>query len=256
VRLVVLGDPIEHSLSPTIHNAALAAAGLMGEYTRRRVDPAGMAAAVEEIRRGTLSGANVTMPYKELAAELCDRTSTVAARAGAVNTLVRSGPAVVGHNTDVIGIRAAWREGKLPTSGPVLVLGAGGAAAAALLALEDRELFVAARRPEAVVELCRRVGVSAHPADWGTPIEGAVVVNATPLGMKGEALDDAILGPAVGMFDMAYAAVPTVAVRVAAARELPTVDGRRMLLHQAAAAFELWTGHKAPVSAMDAALGM
>lgn len=256
MRLAVLGDPIEHSLSPAIHNAAFAAAGLIGEYSRRRVDAAGLADALQEIRAGSLSGANVTMPHKELAAELCDRVSRVASRAGAVNTLVRSGSAVVGHNTDVAGIRAAWTEGRLPTAAPVLVLGAGGAAAAALLALEGREIFVAARRPGGAAQLGERVGVVAHALEWGDPVPGAVVVNATPLGMQGERLDLEIIEHAVGLFDMAYAHEPTPTVSTATHEGTPAVDGRRMLLHQAAAAFELWTGHEAPLAAMDAALGM
>ena len=256
MRLVVLGDPVEHSLSPAIHNAALAAAGLVGEYGRRRVDSVGMADAVDEVRSGVLSGANVTMPHKELAAELCDRTSRAAGRAGAVNTLVSSGGAVVGHNTDIAGIRAAWAEGGLPSAGPVVVLGAGGAAAAALLALEGRDLYVTARRPNVAVELSRRVGVATRPAGWGVPVPGAVVVNATPLGMAGELLPEGLVTAAAGLFDMAYGAAPTPALDAAVAAGLPAVDGRRMLLHQAAAAFELWTGHSAPLAAMDAALNM
>jgi shikimate dehydrogenase len=256
VRFLVLGDPIEHSLSPVIHNAAFRAAGLVGHYARRRVDAGGLAAAFAEIRSGALSGANVTMPHKELAAQLCDRVGRLAARAGAVNTLVRSGGAVVGHNTDVTGIQAAWCEGALPPDGPVIVLGAGGAAAAALLALEGRELFVAARRPGAAAELSSRIGVAADPIEWGSGVAGAVVVNATPLGMKGEQLDSSLIDQAGGLFDMAYAHQPTPTVMEASRRGLPTVEGRRMLLHQAAAAFELWTGRTAPLEAMDDALGM
>ena len=106
MRLVVLGDPVDHSRSPAIHNAALEACGIEGTYTARQVDEAGMVSAVDEVRYGRLSGANVTMPHKQLAFELADRVTDVALRSGAVNTLVRRDGEVWGYNTDVEGIQA------------------------------------------------------------------------------------------------------------------------------------------------------
>lgn len=255
MRLVVLGDPVDHSLSPLIHNSAFAATNLIGSYDRRPVDAAGMAEAVAEIRDGALDGASVTMPHKELAAQLADRLATSAQRVAVVNTLLRVGGAVVGHNTDIAGIEAAWVEAGFPADGPVLVLGAGGAAAAALVALEGHELTISSRRPEAVTALLQRVGVTATVASWGTPVSGAVVVNATPLGMQGESLGAAILDAAGGLFDMVYGSRETPSVQAIKQNDLPVADGQRMLLHQAAAAFELWTGHQAPLAAMEAALG-
>lgn len=250
----MLGDPIAHSLSPLLHSEALAATGLAGTYQRRRVDAAGMAQAVAEIRDGELDGANVTMPHKELAAKLCDRLAATARRAGAVNTLVRVGGAVVGHNTDIVGIQAAWSVAELPYDAPVLVLGAGGAAAAALLAVEGRAVSISARRPAAAHALTMRTGVAAAVQQWGEAVAGAVVVNATPVGMGGEALDAALLEPAAGLFDMAYGPTVTLGVKWMEEHGRPVADGRLMLLHQAAAAFELWTGHCAPVAQMAAAL--
>lgn len=253
MRLVVLGNPVDHSLSPSLHNAALDAAGLEGEYGRRNVDEAGMKLAVGEIRSGVLAGASVTMPHKELAYRLSDRRTATAERAQAVNTLV-SANGVVGHNTDVVGIQAAWEEAGLSSDGPALVLGAGGAAAAALLAVEGREIFVAARRREAADALIGRVGVAATVVEWGAPVSGSVVVNATPVGMQGESLDERVIGDASGVFDMAYGPAETPAVSAARRIGIPVADGQMMLLHQAAAAFELWTGHPAPLAAMRAPL--
>ncbi|NND04101.1 MAG: shikimate dehydrogenase [Acidimicrobiia bacterium] len=251
--LLVLGNPVDHSLSPTLHNAALAACNLDGSYGRRNVDAVGMAQAVAEIRNGDLFGASVTMPHKELAAQLADRLAPLAERAGAVNTLV-SANGVVGHNTDVAGIRAAWREAGIDERSPVRILGTGGAAAAALLALEGREIVVSGRRPEAIASLLERVQVEASPLDWSAPHSGAVLVNATPVGMKGEQLDPHLTEATVGLFDMAYGPTSTPAVVTAADAGIPVADGRAMLLHQAAAAFELWTGIPAPVEAMRNAL--
>lgn len=254
MRLAVFGDPIDHSLSPLLHNTALSATGLLGTYEARRVDAAGMEAAVVEIQAGDLDGGNVTMPHKELAARLCDRLAATSARAGAVNTLVRVGGQVVGHNTDIPGIRDAWRAAALPTASPILILGAGGAAAAAALALEGRELAITSRRPRRAAELISHLSVTATVLPWGQPLAGAVIVNATPIGMQGESLDQGQLADAAGIFDMAYGPHETPAVRQMSERGRPVADGRLMLLHQAAAAFSLWTGRDAPLAEMQAAL--
>lgn len=254
MRLAVFGDPVAHSLSPVIHEAALAAAGIPGGYEARRVDARGIEAAIASIRRGELDGANVTMPHKRLAARLADRLETAAARTGAVNTLVRVGFAVAGHNTDVAGIRASWRASGLPRSGPVLLLGNGGAAAAALLALEGRDVHVSSRREHAGLELARAVGVAAVEHPFGRPLPGATVVNATPLGMNGEQLPAGLVDEAVALFDLAYGPAPTPAVVVARARNLPCADGRELLVAQAAESFRLWTGHEMEMSAVRRAL--
>lgn len=254
MRLVVLGDPVAHSLSPTIQQAALNAVAIPGTYEGRRVDAAGMEAAVEELRRGDLDGANVTMPHKAIAAGLADRLEPIAQRAGAVNTLVRVDRVIVGHNTDVVGVRTVWGWAGLPTTAPVLVLGAGGASAAALLALEDRRLLVATRRPEAAADLVSGLGIAAEIVPWGSTVAGAVVVNGTPVGMAGEALPPGVLDGAIGLLEMAYGSGPTPAATVMAAAGAPVASGPEMLLAQGAASFELWTGRKAPVDAMRRAM--
>ena len=184
----MLGDPVDHSRSPAIHTAALEACGIDGTYTARRVDEAGMVSAVDEVRYGRLSGANVTMPHKQLAFELADRVSETALRSGAVNTLVRRDGEVWGYNTDVDGIRAVWESASLPTDRPVLILGAGGAAAGVVVAVADRTIVVSGRRDRAAAELLERTRGEGSIVPWGTPVEGAVVVNATPIGMDAESL--------------------------------------------------------------------
>ena len=201
MRLVLLGDPVEHSLSPAMHNAALAACGIEGSYEARAVDRAGLRTAMEEIRYGAIHGANVTMPHKEAAFRDTERPSSEALQAGAVNTLVADRGRVRGHNTDIIGVRQAWGEAGLPVGAPVLILGAGGAAAAAAIALRTTEVRLAARNPDAARTLLRRIRVSGEVLRWGTPVEGSVVVNATPLGMAGETLPAGLLDEAVGLFE-------------------------------------------------------
>ncbi len=253
--LVLLGDPVAHSRSPAIHQAALDHLGIEGTYTARRVGADGMRRAVVELRSSALDGANVTMPWKHLAAELADRLDPVAARAGAVNTLVAHAGEVVGHLTDVEGVRYAWRQAGLPAEAPTLVLGAGGAAAAALLAREGTELYVSARRTITAETLVARLAVAATVVPWEQPLPDAVVINATPLGMQGEPLPHGLLEVAGGLVDLVYGDEPTPAVRAAQRIGLTLqASGEEMLLGQALAAFELWTGRPAPEQVMRAAL--
>ncbi len=253
-RLAVLGDPVSHSLSPTMHNAVLAALGLEGVYSRRRVDERGMTWAASEMRTGELHGANITMPHKGTAARLADRLSSDAARAGSVNTWTLEGRGrLVGHSTDVEAVRRVWIRAGLSTDRPVLVVGAGGAAAAAMAALEDRELWCSARRAEAVSALADRIDVPFLPLEWGESLPGSVVVNATPLGMRGGELPVRLLEKSVGLFDMAYLSggEATGAVRWMRERRMPASDGLEMLAAQAEASFEMWTGYGAPAGLME-----
>lgn len=248
MKLAVLGDPVSHSRSPAIHNAALAAAGLSGVYKARRVDDQGLRATFDEVRSGELSGFNVTMPHKGLAADLCDRLETDAARAGSVNTVALIDDVVWGFSTDIGGIGDAW--GELPTIGPVLILGAGGAAAAACVALADRPIYLAARRFGAGAELGQRLGLTVGEIRWGVPVVASVVVNCTPIGMKVEALPVAVLATSGGLFDMAYGSATTPAVQTVRREGLPAVEGLDLLVAQAARSFRIWTGLNPPVEVM------
>jgi shikimate dehydrogenase len=253
VKLVLLGDPVDHSRSPAIHNAALAACGIEGEYTARRVDSDGMVIAIAEVRYGRLDGANVTMPHKELAFEMSDRVSEDALRAGAVNTLVRSLGEVWGHNTDVVGIRSILGGEAWPESAPVLILGTGGAAAGALVAVADRHVSISGRRESAAAGILSRTHVGGSTVPWGNGVDGAIVVNATPIGMHGEALPDDVLLRAGGLVDLTYGHEEAPAMEHARRLGIPAADGRQMLIAQAAAAFEIWTGVSAPLDVMNAA---
>ena len=253
MRLVLLGDPVAESRSPAIQRAALAAAGILGSYEARRVDEAGVYLAGAEIRAGSLRGANVTMPHKRVAAAAADRLSPEAARCGAVNTLLGHQGRVVGHNTDGGGLLAAWERSGIPRGVPVLVLGGGGAAAAALVALAGVDLAVATRRRGAGASLAAALGVPAAEAPWGRPLPGAVVLNATPLGMHGESLPPGLVEASAALVDLPYGPEPTPAVALARRRGLPVADGLDLLVAQAVLSFELWTGVAAPRAAMEAA---
>lgn len=254
LRLAVLGDPVEHSLSPVMQRAALEAVGLEGTYDAIRVDAAGMGRMAARVQHGVMTGANITMPHKRLAARLSDDLTEEARRADAVNTWVRDEATIVGHNTDIGGMRDAATLAGLPGTAPVLVLGAGGAAAAALLAFEARDLFVSARRGPAAAALVERLGVDAEVVGWGSGVDGSLVVNCTPLGSSGESLPGAVLTLAAGLFETVYASGPTPAQTAMIDLGRPVATGLDLLVAQGARSFTLWTGIEAPVQAMRAAV--
>jgi shikimate dehydrogenase len=247
-RLAVVGDPISHSRSPAIHNAAFAALGLDAHYAARQARGQEVEQVMEELRRGDLHGVNVTMPLKGVAAALVDDLSPDARRSGSVNTIVRRPDGdLIGHSTDISAMRRLWPAAR---PAPVLVLGAGGAAAAACLAASGRTLYVSARRPGAVAALAGRLGMDLVEIPWSTAVVEAVVVNATPLGMGGEPLPPRVVPLASSLIDLAYGQATTPAVEDARRLSMPTVDGIEFLVAQAADSFRLWTGREPPIKAM------
>lgn len=251
LRLAVIGDPISHSRSPAIHTAALKALGLEGSYRAWRITPGEIEDVITALRQGDLDGVNVTMPLKGLAAALVDDISPEARRAGSVNTIVRHPNGnLSGHNTDISALRRMWPR----TPGhPALVLGAGGAAAAACLAAPEGTVYVSARRAGAVANLADRLQTELVALPWETAVVEAVVVNATPVGMKGEALPARTAALSAGLIDLAYGPDPTPAVVAVREAGLPVVDGIEFLVAQAADSFRLWTGREAPLGPMTRA---
>lgn len=257
MRLALLGNPVGHSRSPAMHQAALGYHGVEGAYEAREVDAVQFTSAVSEIASGRLTGVNVTMPHKSLAYTLSDVVSADAAIARSVNAMMVRGERVMGISTDIPAIRACWRSAELPT-GDVLILGSGGAAAAALVAVASittGRIRVSARRRGAATALLKSVGVTGTVLDWGDPFAG-VLVNATPLGMSAEELPTPISARTSGLFDMAYADQPTPAVTLATEGGIPVVSGIDMLVEQAALSFEWWTGLPAPRNEMRIAAGL
>ncbi len=254
LSLAVLGNPVSHSLSPVIQQAALEYAGIDGTYTRREVDGQGMELAMADLRAGRLDGANVTMPHKGLAARLADVRSGVVRKCGGANTLWMEGGRLHAHTTDPDGVRFAWAEAGLPEGTPVLLLGAGGAAAAALTALETRECTVSARREEAARALVDRVAPAATVTPWGRSVPGAVVVNATPLGLHAGNLPGRVIDDASGLLEMNYGSGETASAAALRSRCLPVADGELMLVGQAVASFAIWTGTEVPPVVMLDAL--
>ncbi|MFA5882235.1 MAG: shikimate dehydrogenase [Acidimicrobiia bacterium] len=257
----VIGDPVTHSRSPAIHNAAFAALGLDWVYVAFPVAAGRGTEAVAAVRTLGLAGLSVTMPHKSDVAATCDELTPAAAALGSVNTVVNRDGHVLGDSTDGPGLVAALREhGVDPAGCRALVLGAGGAARAIVDALgrAGARVTVAARRADAGSRAAA-LAPGAAAVDFAgldTAVAAAdLVVNATPIGMQGEPppFDPGVLTPAQFVYDTVYHPSPTPLLAAATARGIPAAGGLSMLVHQAALAFTLWTGEPAPLAVMSAA---
>jgi len=208
LRFAVLGDPVEHSLSPTIHSAALSWLGIDGTYEAVRCDVGGLEDNIGRLRTGIMSGLNVTMPLKAAARQLAESLTREAANADSVNTLRLRDGGIEGHSSDAVALREIMKRLAPDPGAPVLVLGAGGAAMAALSVAGSHPLYLSSRTVSRASRLLER-WEHAQVVPWTTVIEGALVINATPLGMHGESIPPGILESAVAFIDLPYGPAPT-----------------------------------------------
>ncbi len=271
-RLGVVGFPIEHSISPAIQQAALDALGIDARYERWRIAPAELRAWVESLRGPDVLGANVTVPHKEAVVPYLDELSPTARSIGAVNTIVHRDGRLLGANTDVEGFaRSLLEAGFDPHGADVVLLGAGGAAravAVALLGAGVRRLVLFNRglaRAEALAALlgdqpgAGQTTVEAYaldaPALDAHLAQCTLLVNTTSVGLHpGDSLLSVERVPAGALVvDIIYNPPETALLAAARARGARTLNGLPMLVHQAALAFQLWTGREAPLGVMFAA---
>ena len=262
----VLGWPLDVTWSPIIHNVAFRQLQLDWVYLRWPVPPSELGDAVRGLRALRAAGANVTMPHKKTIVELLDVIGGDAEAIGAVNTVQRVGDNLAGHNTDVGGFAEflVGDAGFDAKGTSALVLGAGGAAKAVVKALTDlgvAEITVAARRSDAaaaVAEVAVSTGTSSAGAGWeeasGYASQVDLVVNATPLGMNGERLlTESTFNADQYVVDLVSSPPSTPLVELARTQGASAWGGIGMLIRQAAASFEIWTGQQAPLEAMSAA---
>lgn len=273
----VFGWPVAHSKSPAMHNAAFRALGRDALYVPFAVPPERLSQAIEAVRALDVRGLNVTLPLKTDVMALLDGLEPAARAIGAVNTVLRDGDQLIGTNTDAGGLTRSLVAAGVKLNGvQAVVLGAGGAARAALFGLAEAgatQIVVAARRLEAAQTLVRELSAACGPAELvacnmergalqtafaragllvqassatlGDSAEARAFVAALPLGA---------LPPGAAVCDLVYKPRTTALLASASAHGLLAVDGLGMLLHQGALAFERWTGVTAPLVAMGRAL--
>jgi shikimate dehydrogenase len=257
----LVGNPVGHSLSPPMHEAAYAETGLDARYVTFEPAEGTLGRAFDGADALGIAGLNVTIPFKQRALELVD-PDPLAERIGAVNTVDFSGETPTGHNTDAAGAVRALRHHGVALEGTAVVVGAGGAGRAVAFGLADEGMTVrVANRTEARAhDLADAVpGATGHGLDALADLlaDADVLVNCTSVGMDApEATPvpaDTLHGD-LAVLDAVYAPLETRLLREAAAAGATTVDGAWMLLFQGVEAFELWTGREGPVDAMNDAL--
>ena len=261
--LTVIGDPVAHSLSPAMHNAACRALGVDAVYVALRVSAESLPAVLA--MQAAIGGAgNVTIPHKEAVERCVARKTDVCARVGACNTFWTDDGELVGDNTDVFGVAAALdRIGATHKGERWLVVGTGGSARATAVTAADRgaTLFVRSRdasRAKAFAAWATGIGVPTTVATGGAAIEVDVAINATPLGLAGHdplPVDVNHIPGVQRALDLVYAPGETRWVHVLRERGIEATDGREMLVRQGAAAFErFFPGTAAPTEVMRAAV--
>jgi len=249
-RLVLLGHPVSHSLSPRFQNAALVNAGIPATYEALDVEPVDFLDTLAGLRVQRAWG-NVTVPHKERMRAACDEVTPLAARVGAVNTFwLDHHDRLIGDNTDVGGFTAAVETllGGAPRDLTVGILGAGGASAGVLAAVETWpacRAYVYNRTHERARMLCERFRTVAQSVDDVAVVAGAqLVVNATSVGLRDDSfpMDPALIAPGSAVIDLVYRRGGTAWVRAVRARGHIAADGTVMLIEQGALAFARWFG--------------
>jgi shikimate dehydrogenase len=272
----IFGDPVAHTLSPVVQNAAFASLGLDFVYLPFHVRPAQLKEAVEGVRAFHMAGVNITIPHKVEVMRYLDTVEPHARDIGAVNTVVNIDGRLVGHNTDGAGFLKSLMEetGFTPRGARVLVVGAGGAARAVLYSIlseHPASVIILNRTHEKATALVKEFGARFPQTDLrggGHSVPGGLadmekaaasvdlVVNATSLGMEGnpelEFPIDALPTRAI-VSDIVYSPLETGLLKRARARGLAVHNGLSMLIGQGAIGFELWTGVPAPVEVMKEA---
>ena len=263
----VIGDPIEHTLSPIMHNAAFNALKLDYSFIAFKVKPAELENAANGMRALNIRGLNVTMPHKSAILKFLDRVDLSAQIINSVNTVLNKESKLFGFNTDGVGALKALRENGVELKGrKVLLLGAGGAARAIAysMAKETDELAVLNRTLKPAQDLAKLLEKLANKKIFAGSLspkeiqqnlqDSDILINATSIGMKPKAEESVVapklLRPNLAVMDIVYNPIETKLVKEAQAVGAKVVSGVEMLIYQGAASFEIWTGKPAPVEVM------
>lgn len=253
LRTGLVGWPVAHSLSPKIHEYWLFKHGLKASYELFATEPSKLADIAARLRTENIRGVNVTVPHKEKIIYHLDAMDRGAKQIGAVNTITQRDGRLYGTNTDAYGFITNLKQGLgelTPYIKKVVVLGAGGASRAIIVALQEanaKSIVLSNRTAEAAELLAEDFGVATHPWEKRNDAlaDATLLINATSLGMKDKPpleIDLSALPKSAAVHDIVYAPLETEILKNARLRGHPAVDGLGMLLYQAQRAFEQWHG--------------
>jgi len=254
----VIGNPVRHSLSPTLHNAAFSARGINAVYLA--FEPSDISSWVRAMRTLDIKGASVTIPFKTSVIPYLSEMDPLARQIGAVNTIVNTDGRLTGYNTDAIGALKALEEVTEVLGKRCILVGAGGAARAIGLILKENGVAVSIvnRSRDIGERLARSLGAKFISLEAIDAQEADILIQTTPVGMWPHAdrclVPEQVLREGMVVMDIVYRPLATRLLRMAEARGCTTISGIPMLLHQAATQFWLWTGIEPPLSHMNQAI--
>jgi len=255
----IIGDPVDHSLSPVMHNVAFREKNIKAVYGAFKVSSSDLAKAVEGIRALNIKGVSVTIPHKEKVMEYLEEIDEIAYEIGAVNTIVNENGVLKGYNTDWIGVLKAFKEKGVDIQDKkVVIIGAGGASKAVVYALIKggaEKIFVYNRTFEKAKFLEKKFGVIAKPWEELNNANGDIIIQTTSVGLKSweSPVEERVISRFKVAMDIVYLPLETKFLSLAK-KHGKIIDGLQMLLYQGVEQFKLWTGIEPPVKLMEKAI--
>lgn len=264
----IIGDPVQHSLSPLMQNAAFSALGIKSTYISFRVPSKDLKPSIESLKSIGIAGFNVTLPHKMSILQYIDELDDTASKSNAVNTVINDTGKLIGYNTDIYGfIQPLYRRNIDFKGKKVLIIGAGGAAYAIVTALsyekgieEIRVVNRSSHNASKLVEHALKLGLNTHKEDFENlcklALQSDLIINSTSIGLNNESspIERNYINPNSIVYDIVYKPIDTDLIRKAKEVNAKVVYGYEMLIAQGAQAFKIWTGCDAPIDAMKKAL--
>jgi len=264
----IIGDPVQHSLSPLMQNAAFSALGIKSTYISFRVPSKDLKPSIESLKSIGIAGFNVTIPHKMSILQYIDELDDTASKSNAVNTVINDTGKLIGYNTDIYGfIQPLYRRNLDFKGKKVLIIGAGGAAYAIVTALsyekgieEIRVVNRSSHNASKLVEHALKLGLNTHKEDFENlcklALQSDLIINSTSIGLNNESspIERNYINPNSIVYDIVYKPIDTDLIRKAKEVNAKVVYGYEMLIAQGAQAFKIWTGCDAPIDAMKKAL--
>ena len=247
-KYLVIGNPIDHSLSPRLHNYWLEKNNINGTYEKKKINEEEVKDIISEVRNNKISGLNVTIPYKKIVIPYLDELSLEAKESQSVNTISKKNDKIIGHNTDISGFELAIRSINFDTKNKkIFILGAGGVVSSIIIALKRLNVskIILSNRTLAKAENIRDSFPNIQIVKWGEVPDFDMIINATSLGLKGFGeleFDNLKVGPNKFFYDIIYNPKETDFLKTAKNLNYRIENGKMMFVLQAAAAFKIWHG--------------
>jgi shikimate dehydrogenase len=245
-KYLVIGNPIEHSLSPTLHNYWIKKNNIDAIYEKKKVNKEDIKDIILQVRKGEIDGVNITIPFKNCVIPFLDQLSPLAAETQSVNTVYKKDNKIIGHNTDIGGFELALKHiGYEVKNKRILILGAGGVVSSLIVALKKMKaskIILSNRTKEKAENLKRKIS-GLEVVNWGEIIDFDMIINATSLGLKKEdqiKIDFSNLTTNKFFYDIIYNPAETVFLSKAKASGNKTENGKIMFIYQAHEAFAIW----------------